>query len=204
MQVPSSEFNPFVIRSKIKYFVVYKKENELSLKNNLQDKILLTYFVKKKKTESMNDEPYSLKGYGIFPSEIVFDDDGLRIQRQLLSLLANIALSLFFMVSGTLNIISAINKERFDWTFYLQVSVTFLISVVFFVVFYFLIKYRKMNKKVYSYKDIKSFDTKQINTYINLTFNFTDHSTDKIKLHKNRKSNHFIDFLKTKTSASDN
>ena len=147
----------------------------------------------------MNENYNRLKGYGIYPSEIVFNENEFFIHQQFFSLVANIILSSLFIVSGTLNIISAIYRKVYDWFFLFQVTVTIALTVILVVL---LFKFFKRNKKIYSYNEVKRFETNEISTYINLTFYFSDNSTNKIKLYRNRKGRDFIRFLRDKTALS--
>jgi len=147
----------------------------------------------------MNEDLKTLKGFGAFPSELVYDETELTIQRHLFSLKTNIVFSVLLSASLILNIINSLTKESFGWTFYVQLIVIFSIIVLLIVSVYLLFNYRKKNKKVYRYEEIKRFETIEINTYINLKFEFIDNSKDKIKFYRNKKSIDFIEFLKTKT-----
>ena len=150
----------------------------------------------------MNDNSKVLRGFGIFPSELVYDETEISIQRQLYSIVTNIVLVIFCSTSILSNIMSSMTNESFGWIFYIQLILMLSILVSLFVLIYLLFNYRKKNKKVFRYEEIKHFETIEINTYINLKFEFTDNSEDVIKLYRNKKSFDFINFLKTKTEFS--
>lgn len=146
----------------------------------------------------MNDDYKSLNGYGVVPSEILFNENEFFIQRQFYGLYLNIMLSVLLIFSSTASLTSAVGKELYDWFFYLQVIIVFLMLIVLVIAVYYLLIYRERNKKTYSYKDIKHFEANKKDVYINLLFELSDNSTDKIKLYSNTKSRDFITFLTAK------
>jgi uncharacterized membrane protein len=148
----------------------------------------------------MSKDYNRLNGYGTFPSEIVFNDNEFFIHQQFSSLVANIVLSSLFIVSGTLNIISAIYRKVYDWYFFLQVAITITLTIILVVL---LFKFFQRNKRTYNYNEIKRIETNEISTYINLTFYFSDNSTNKIKLYRNRKGREFVKFLRSKILVTD-
>lgn len=150
----------------------------------------------------MNDDYKSLRGFGVVPSEILFNEDGFCIERQLYFLFSNSALSILLIFSSTTNLISAVNKGLYNWFFYLQVTFILLLLTFLIVIICQLFNYRKRNKKTYTYKDIKLFETSRKDVYINLTFEFSDNSKDNIKLYWNAKSRDLVTFLKTKVESS--
>jgi cbb3-type cytochrome oxidase subunit 3 len=143
----------------------------------------------------MKDNFKHLNGYGVYPTELVFDDNELSIQRPLISLYFNIAFAILMISSGIASIVDGIQNHSINWAFYLQIGLTSILVMLLLLVLYLVFRFRKLNKKIYSYKDIKTFEVKQVGTFINLKIHFLDNSTDRIKLYKNKKSKEFIEFL---------
>lgn len=117
-------------------------------------------------------------------------------------LFSNITLSALLILSATMNVISSINKGLYDWFFYLQVIIVFMLLLFLVLVVFLLCKYRERNKKKYTYSEIRHIETRRKGVYVNLLIEFSDNSTDKIKLYWNTKSRDFITFLKTKVESS--
>ena len=150
----------------------------------------------------MSDNYNSLKGFGVIPSEILFNEDGFSIQRQSYILYSNIAMSVLLISGSTAIIFSAVNKGVYNWFFYLQVIIVFMLLLFLVLVVFLLCKYRERNKKKYTYSEIRHIETRRKGVYVNLLIEFSDNSTDKIKLYWNTKSRDFITFLKTKVESS--
>lgn len=151
----------------------------------------------------MSDNYNSLKGFGVIPSEILFNEDGFSIQRQFYILYSNIAVSVLLILSSTAYIISAVSKELYNWFFYSQITFVFLLAIALIVLLYLLFYYRKRNKRTYNFKHIKRFEESKRNVYVHLSFECSDNSKDKIILYWNTKSRDFITFLKTKVEGSE-
>jgi hypothetical protein len=143
----------------------------------------------------MKDNFKHLNGYGVYPSELVFDDNEFSIQRPLISLYFNIAFAILMISSGIASIVDGIQNHSINWAFYLQIGLTSILVMLLLLVLYLVFRFQKLNKKIYSYKDIKTFEVKQDGTFINLKIHFLDNSTDRIKLYRNTKSKGFIELL---------